>query len=117
MRDSSEMGRIVERFFSMRENQVFRSLLESQKKEAFFSVWTRKEGFVKVLGDGLYRSLDKFDVSMLSGKSAKLLRIEGNSREASRWSIQDVKPSPDYTGAFAVKTRRFETRCWRWDVT
>lgn len=114
--DISEMEQIAERFFSIKENDVLRSLPKSQKREAFFKGWTCKEAFVKVLGDGLSRPLDKFDVSLVPGEPAKLLRIEGDSREASRWSIQDLKPALNYVGAFAVKSHIFEVKHWQWEM-
>jgi len=117
IRDISDMEEIVGRFFCGRENEVYRSLGESQKREAFFNGWTCKEAFVKAVGDGLSRPLNQFDVSLLPGEPAKLLRVEGDTGEASRWSIQDLKPAPNYVGAFAVKTHRYETKCWRWEGT
>jgi 4'-phosphopantetheinyl transferase len=104
IRDIPEMEQIVERFFSRKEKEAFRSLPLSQKREAFFNGWTRKEAFVKALGDGLSRPLYKFDVSLIPNESADLLRIESDSREASQWSIQNLNPAPNYKGAFAVKS-------------
>ena len=115
VRDISGMKQIVERFFSIRENELFRSLGENQKKEAFFKGWTCKEAFIKAIGEGLFRPLDQFDVSLFPGEPTKLLRIDGDAGEARRWSIQELKPAPNCLGAFAVKTHRYETRCWRWE--
>jgi 4'-phosphopantetheinyl transferase len=114
IRDIPEMDQIAERFFSVRENDVFRALPEGEKKEAFFNCWTRKEAFIKANGDGLFRPLDKFDVSLVPGEPARLLRIEGDSKEASRWSIQDLKPASGFAAAFAVKVRRWQLYCWQW---
>jgi 4'-phosphopantetheinyl transferase len=112
----SDMEQIAERFFSKNENEVFRSLPQNQKREAFFIGWTCKEAFVKALGDGLSWPLNKFDVSLVPGEPANLLRIEGDSIERSRWSIKNLNPAPDYVGAFAVKSRIAEIKCWRWEI-
>jgi 4'-phosphopantetheinyl transferase len=112
----SEKELIAERFFSRKEYDSIRSLPEEQKRESFIKGWTCKEAFIKALGDGLSHALDKFEVSMIPGEPAKLLRVEGDSREASRWSMQYLQPAPDYVGAFAVKSLMFETKLWRWDV-
>ena len=111
------MEQIAERLFSVKENEVFRSLPKSQKRGAFFKGWTCKEAFIKALGDGLFQPLEKFDVSLAPGEPASLLRIKDDSREASRWMIQDLKPAPNYAAAFAVKSHMFETKCWQWEVT
>ncbi len=114
IRDIPEMDKIVEQFFSKRERDVFRKLPERQKRKAFFNGWTCKEAFIKATGDGLSHPLDKFDVSLVPGEPAKLLSIEGDSREASQWSIQHLKLAPNYVGALAVKSQVFETKHWRW---
>ncbi len=110
----SEIEQIADRFFSRREYDSIRSLPEEQKRESFVKGWTCKEAFIKARGDGLSYALDRFEVSMTPREPAKLLRVEGDSREASHWSMQCLQPAPDYVGAFAVKSLAFETRLWRW---
>jgi 4'-phosphopantetheinyl transferase len=110
VRDIPEMEQIAERFFSIREHAVFRALPESEKKEAFFNCWTRKEAFIKATGDGLSWPLDRFDVSLVPGEPARLLKIEGDSRAASRWSIQDLKPASGFAAALAVKDAAFQIK-------
>jgi 4'-phosphopantetheinyl transferase len=111
------MGPIAERFFSIKENAVFRALPESKKKEAFFNCWTRKEAFIKAIGDGLSRPLDKFDVSLVPGEPSRLLRIEGDSKAASAWTIQELKPAFGFAAAIAVEARRWQLHCWQWLVS
>jgi 4'-phosphopantetheinyl transferase len=114
IRDIPEMDRIAEQFFSNKESGVFRSLPESKKKEAFFNCWTRKEAFIKAIGDGLYQPLDMFEVSLRPGEPARLLSIDGDSRRASRWLIQDIKPAPGFTAAFAVQRYGWRLHFWQW---
>lgn len=110
IRDISEMEQIAERFFSAREHAVFHTLPESKKQEAFFNCWTRKEAFIKATGDGLSCPLDRFDVSLVPGEPARLLGIEGDSKAASRWSLQDLGYITDYAGAFAVEGTGFKMK-------
>ena len=114
VRDIPEMDQIAEKFFTVRENAVFHALPKSKKKEAFFNCWTRKEAFIKAIGDGLSWPLDKFDVSLVPGEPARLLRIEGDLKRASRWSIQELKPSSGFVGAFAIERRSWQLHCWQW---
>ncbi len=114
VRDISEMDQIAERFFSVKENAVFRTLPKSKRKEAFFRCWTRKEAFIKAIGKGLSMPLDKFDVALVPGKPARLIRIEGDSKEASRWTIRELKPAAGFAAAFALEGRSRRLRCWQW---
>ena len=101
--DIPEMEQIAEQFFSVRENAVFHGLPESKRKEAFFNCWTRKEAFIKAVGDGLSRSLDSFEVSLLPGKPAHLLCVGNDPLEASRWHLRELTPAHGYTGALVVE--------------
>lgn len=114
IRDIPEIEQIAKRFFSERENAVFQILPKSKKREALFNCWTRKEAFVKAMGDGLSWPLDRFDVSLVPDEPARVQRIEGDSRAASQWSIDDLKPAPGYTAAFAIKGRIGRVHFWQW---
>ena len=116
MRKLYEIERIAEHIFSQNEIEVFRSLPEEKKKEAFFTGWTRKEAIVKALGDGLSIPLDAFDISFYQGRQSKVTGTEGDSDETSSWFIYDLKPALGYAGAFAVKSNVFVTSCWQWEI-
>jgi 4'-phosphopantetheinyl transferase len=103
VRSMPDIEEIAERFFSPRENAVFRTVPAGKKLEAFFNCWTRKEAFLKANGDGLSRSLDSFEVSLAPGKPARLLSVEGDLQEASRWSLWALVPASEYIGALAVE--------------
>ncbi len=105
---------IAERYFSERENAVFRALSAAEKREAFFNCWTRKEAFIKALGDGLTYPLDRFEVSLALGEPARLIRVEGDSQAVQRWSFRQITPEPDYTAALAVEANDWHLSCWSW---
>ena len=113
--DVPEVEHIVERFFSEVENELFHSLPESRKKEVFFNCWTRKEAFIKAIGDGLYRPLYKFDVSLSPGEPAELLSIEGDSTKASGWRIQDLNLASGHAAACAVEGQS-QFRLCQWSI-
>lgn len=114
IRDIPEMDQTSERFLSVTERAVFRALPESEKKLAFFSCWVRKEAFIKAIGDGLYLAPDRFDVLSASGEAACLLNMEGDSRGASRWSVQELQPAPEFVAAFVVEGQTRRPHCWQW---
>jgi len=105
-----ELEDIAARFFSARENAVLRALPKSEKQAAFFNCWTRKEAYIKAIGDGLAHPLDKFDVSLTSDEPARLLRVEGDAQEAARWSLESLEPAPGYVAAVVASGHDWKIR-------
>jgi 4'-phosphopantetheinyl transferase len=114
VRPMPEAEQIVKRFFSTREHSAFCALPSSQKHEAFFHCWTRKEAYLKATGDGLAQSLDQIEVSLTPGEPAKLLSIKGDPHQASRWSLQELKPASGYVAALALEGSGGRLACWQW---
>lgn len=96
-----EADDIAARFFSRRENEAYLALAPGDKPLGFFNCWTRKEAFVKALGDGLSLPLDKFDVSLAPGEPAKLLRAERALGDGSGWRLDSFSPLPGFIAALA----------------
>jgi 4'-phosphopantetheinyl transferase len=94
---------IAASFFSRRENEVYRALDPRDKPLGFFNCWTRKEAFIKALGDGLYHPLDSFDVSLAPGEPARILRVEHTPGDQCGWTLHDFLPGPGLVGAVVVR--------------
>jgi 4'-phosphopantetheinyl transferase len=105
-------AKIAERFFSPLEVENCRRLPERLRREAFFNCWTRKEAFIKAVGEGLSFPLDAFDVSMIPGESAALLGVRVNGLEATRWTLRELQPGSGYVGAVAAEGRDWRPKCW-----
>jgi 4'-phosphopantetheinyl transferase len=93
---------IAERFFSARENDVYRALAPREKPLGFFNCWTRKEAFIKAVGDGLYHPLDSFDVSLAPGEPARILRVADAAGDSCGWCLESFSPAPAFVAAVAV---------------
>lgn len=113
IRPMAEAEQIAKSFFSVEENAIFSSLPLHQKQAAFFSCWTRKEAFVKALGDGLALPLNQFDVSLSPDEPARLLAIKGDRSASTRWSIQELTPASCYVAALAVEGHSCNLACWQ----
>jgi 4'-phosphopantetheinyl transferase len=74
----------------------------SEQEQGFYNAWTRKEAFIKAVGDGLHYPLDKFQVELDPARLAKVLEIEGDSGAAASWELHDFIPAPQYTAALAL---------------
>jgi 4'-phosphopantetheinyl transferase len=102
-----DMDLIARRNFSREEYEDFRSTGEADRMQAFFNCWTRKEAFIKAIGDGLLFPLQEFTVSLMPGKSAKLLSVSSNDQEAARWSVLDIQVADGYAAALVVEGSGF----------
>jgi 4'-phosphopantetheinyl transferase len=107
---------VARSFFSPRESAELASVPEPERHRAFFDGWTRKEAFLKALGDGLARPLDSFDVTLKPGDPPRLLRTVGDPEEAGRFSLHSLEPEAGYVAAIAVRGHGWHVRLarWRW---
>lgn len=110
IRDMVDFEQIAAAFFSSRESYMLNALPENQRKEAFFNCWTRKEAFIKAIGNGLAYALDKFVVSVNPEEPARLLSIEGDEK-ADSWSLTTLTPEPGYAASLAVKGHNWSLIC------
>lgn len=106
---------IAARFFSSREVARLRALPPEARTAAFFRCWTRKEAYIKAVGDGLARPLDAFDVTFAPDEPARLT-IEGEESETRRWTLEPLDAPDGYTAALVTEGRR-RVSAWRWADT
>jgi len=108
--------KIAQRFFSAREVADLLSLPEDQRSQAFFACWTRKEAFIKALGQGLTMPLDAFDVSLLPGEPARIIQTRPDPAQALQWNLYSLWPMNGYIGALVAEGTAEQINCWHWNV-
>jgi 4'-phosphopantetheinyl transferase len=110
---------ISERFFSESERVVLRGVSKELKEETFFNCWTRKEAYLKAVGEGLAAPLDSFDVTLAPGEPPRMLTLRGDAAAASRWWLEHFRLSPEYIGALALERQepeeRWTVRTWSFE--
>jgi 4'-phosphopantetheinyl transferase len=111
-RQVTDFDKIAARFFSADENAVYRTLPAQGRRAAFFRCWTRKEAFIKAVGEGLSYPLDRFVVSLAPNQPAAILSIDGSAVEDSAWTLFHVEPAVDYVGAVVVHGSRPQLSGW-----
>lgn len=101
-------------FFSKQEKVVFQTLVGHEKQEAFFRYWTCKEAYTKACGEGLAQPLNRIDISLVPGKPATLLSVNGDVQVTSRWSLQELKSATGFAAALVVEGHGYQLACWKW---
>ncbi|MFQ5633524.1 MAG: 4'-phosphopantetheinyl transferase family protein, partial [bacterium] len=114
-RKISDADKIAKRFFSQMESEAYLRLPHAQKQEAFFNCWTRKEAFIKAIGEGLTHPLHRFDVSFIPGTTPALLATRPDASEVANWSLSAFTPAENYVGALVVKGKYLKLKCWQWE--
>jgi 4'-phosphopantetheinyl transferase len=113
LRALPDADQVANRFFSADENAALHALPASQRRQAFFNCWTRKEAYIKAIGKGLAQPLDQFEVSLAPTDPVNLLHVEGAPKEASRWSLNALTPAPGYVAALAVEGHNWRPTIWQ----
>jgi 4'-phosphopantetheinyl transferase len=93
---------LAKRFFAAREWEALRTLTDAERCAAFFRCWTRKEAFIKLIGDGLSFPLDEFEVTLRPDEPPALLSVRGDAEAARRWTLHEVTAPPGFAAALAV---------------
>ena len=103
IRPVEEMQQIANHYFASEESAELMLLPENEREPAFFRCWTRKEAYIKAIGDGLSCALDSFQVTLLPNVPPRLVHIGGDRVAAEMWSLHDLCLSPDYAAALAYR--------------
>jgi 4'-phosphopantetheinyl transferase len=106
IRPLADMQPIADRSFGSEEAAELMLLPENERERAFFRCWTRKEAYIKAIGDGLSCALDSFQVTLLPNMPPRLLHIGGDRIAAEMWSLHDLCLAPDYAAALAYRDRQ-----------
>lgn len=112
LRELSDLEALAERFFSASESATLLALPESQRSEGFFNCWTRKEAYLKAIGDGLSAPLNAFAVTLVPGEAPRMLTLEGSAERARRWSFTHLWPHEGYLGAVAIEAQGLAVATW-----
>jgi len=91
---------IARRFFAPGENaRLFSISAPDARRAEFFRLWTCKEAFLKVTGEGLSRSTRSYEIELLPEGGARLLWAKNIPDAATRFSVYPLDPGAPYRGA------------------
>ena len=106
----SKHDELVARFFSKAEQADFQTIPDANKAKAFCACWTRKEAFIKAVGDGVSYGLDKFDVTIDTDKQAPEINLHKSSDET--WSAINLPINNKYMACLVSDRDSLSVRCW-----
>jgi 4'-phosphopantetheinyl transferase len=99
IRPMPEMAEIGAAFCAVQENALLNAAPPEKKLEVFFSIWTRKEAYLKATGEGIAGALAQLDCS----------------QAPPGWSLHALSPAPGFVGALAFPGSAARPLCWRWE--
>ena len=98
--------------FAPAEQAALRALPEGERVAAFFTLWARKEAYLKARGEGLTRDLNDFVVSA-PHEPAALLSSEAG--DAATITLADLRtPDPALAAALAIAAPDLAVRSHTW---
>ncbi|WP_100623322.1 4'-phosphopantetheinyl transferase family protein [Candidatus Coxiella mudrowiae] len=110
---------IAERFFSPDEIAAFRRLPQNQHLEGFFRIWTLKEAYIKIIGQGLSFGLNRFttNVNVDAVKMDGLLTVDEDPNLARQWTLCSIPSAPGYMASLATEGPIKKIRYFAWSLT
>ncbi len=97
-RDEIQMDSIADRWFAPEERAFFQG--SEKPQETFFELWSKKEAYVKALGEGIFRELNSFAVPLGEPAGFPTIGIYDASGVANKeWFFQTLEIDPAYAAA------------------
>jgi 4'-phosphopantetheinyl transferase len=103
VRPLEDMTKVSSHFFSREESEELLSLPPDERERAFFLCWTRKEAYVKAVGNGLSIPLDSFRVTLRPGEPSRFLHLDHDVSAAQAWTLHDLEMANGYAAALAYR--------------
>ena len=102
---------IARRFYAPGEiERLFAQADPEARQGEFFRLWTCKEAFLKVTGEGLSRSTRSYEIELLPDGGARLLWARGIPDAADRYSVYPLDPGKGYRAAVVAESPKLAVR-------
>lgn len=112
VREVDDLMQLARYTFSAHEVTDLEQVAVPQRPVGFFNCWTRKEAYIKALGQGLSYPLKEFAVSLIPNTPARLIHDHLDADALTRWSMTDFNPHQGYLGALVVSGADWTMKTW-----
>ena len=104
VKDIGNIKDIILQFFAAEEISDFKKLPPQKLVKTFYKTWTKKEAFIKAIGEGLSFPLNQFQVSIAPTERCKIVQINGkHCADAAKWSVNEITMFPGYEAAYVYQ--------------
>lgn len=104
-RPDVDVHALAQYVFSPVEKCAFAAVPPADRRAAFYRAWTRKESFVKAIGEGLACPLESFDISLDENIDSALLACRHMPAGAERWTTIPLDVGAGTAGALTARGR------------
>ncbi len=105
---------IAEKYFSTDEVSAIRDLQPELQTAAFFDCWTKKEAYIKAVGDGMSHPLPNL---VISSKKPDSFSIDATSEETKGWCVTSFIPEQNYIASLAYESGQKAVKYFHWPAT
>jgi 4'-phosphopantetheinyl transferase len=96
----TNLAALANKCFGAEEKAYWQALPEAEQLDAFYRFWTRKEAFVKAVGQGISLGLQRCVVDPANPE--RMLHVPDSCGHAGNWSLYDLEVNDGICGAVAV---------------
>jgi 4'-phosphopantetheinyl transferase len=100
---------ISQRYFSDRERDALLRLSGEKLRKGFFRLWSRKEAYIKALGNGLSHPLQDFSIADDCNPAPVV-----EHAAAGIWQVHDLDAGAGTAAALALPHGNWRLRCFRY---
>lgn len=97
---------LSKRFFSQQEYEYLNNPKLNNKIDAFYNIWSRKEAFIKAIGEGIAFGLDTFSVSSNTELTNEINFDSKKTNE--KWSCFELMHVDEYKTALSTNNKSVE---------
>ncbi|MEO6695102.1 MAG: 4'-phosphopantetheinyl transferase superfamily protein [Ignavibacteria bacterium] len=105
IREMPDALQIANRFFSLDEYIALKEINNEQMNYTFFNCWTRKESFIKAIGEGLTYPLENFSVSSKPGDEPRILWLKNKENEVNHWALHNVEIGNEHIASLSIRNK------------
>lgn len=107
-------GDIAKRYFSAREATYLTSLSQTERTPQFFRLWTGKEAYLKMKGEGITGGLAQCELTIDPHQSEVRLSQVNQHNESRPCSLFQIIAGEEHIGAVAISRSSTEISYWSW---